>query len=230
MLKEPGMVRSGREGVNRSGPVLSAADRLLVGFDKALRAVAAGQSLAQRPSPAADMPEPELQEAERTMAARLMRVNHTGEVCAQALYHGQALAARSEAVRQRMEEAGEEEGDHLAWCAERTAELGGRPSVLNPLWYGASLATGLAWALAGDRWSLGFLSETERQVEGHLDHHLARLPRADSRSRAILSVMKEDEARHGRGARQAGGKTLPAPVRGLMHLQGKLMTTLAYWV
>lgn len=232
------MVRSGLDTVNRNaaGDAAAAArpssplDRLILGIDRALRAVVAGETLALRPSPGAELPEAALEPAERAMAARLMRVNHSGEVCAQALYHGQELTARTEETRQRMRHAGEEEGDHLAWCAERTAELGGRPSLLNPFWYGASLVTGVLWGLAGDRWSLGFLSETERQVEGHLDHHLHRLPRADARSRAILTVMKEDEIRHGEGARQAGGAELPAPLRALMHLQGRVMTTVAYWV
>lgn len=228
------MVESDPDTVNPSpGPGRRSADPLeglILALDRALRAVAAGATPAHRPSPAAGLPEPRLEPPERVTAARLMRVNHAGEVCAQALYHGQELTARSPQVRERMRQAAEEEGDHLAWCAERTAELGGRPSLLNPLWYGASLLTGVLWGLAGDRWSLGFLSETERQVEGHLDHHLERLPRADTRSRAILSVMKEDEARHGQEAREAGGAELPAPLRRLMHLQGRLMTTLAYWV
>jgi 3-demethoxyubiquinol 3-hydroxylase len=163
-------------------------------------------------------------------AAGLMRVNHAGEVAAQALYHGQALVARDQGVREFMLQAAREEGDHLAWCAERLRALQSRPSVLNPLWFAGSLAIGALAGLAGDRISLGFLSETERQVEGHLDEHLERLPPEDAASRAILEQMKADEIRHGAHARERGAATLPAPARALMRLTAKAMTTSAYWI
>lgn len=208
----------------------SALDTFICTFDKALRAVAGDAAAPRRPSPAAALPEPELAPVERTTSARLMRVNLSGEVCAQALYHGQALMARSATVRRQLEAAGEEEGDHLAWCAARTRELGGRRSLLDPLWYAGAFLTGVAFASAGDRWSLGFLVETERQVEGHLEHHLERLPRGDARSRALLRVMKDDEARHGAEADAAGALPLPAPLTALMQAQARVMTTVAYFL
>jgi ubiquinone biosynthesis monooxygenase Coq7 len=159
-----------------------------------------------------------------------MRVNHAGEIAAQALYHGQALAARSEVTRQILLNAAREESDHLAWCETRLKELDSRPSLLNPLWYGGSFVIGAVAALLGDRTSLGFVVETERQVEGHLDQHLDRLPSGDARSRAILRVMRTDEIGHGAAARSAGASELPAPVRALMRQTARVMTATAYWI
>jgi ubiquinone biosynthesis monooxygenase Coq7 len=159
-----------------------------------------------------------------------MRVNHTGEVAAQALYHGQAFVARNEATREMLLRAGREETDHLAWCESRLSELQSRTSFLNPLWYAGSFAIGALAATFGDRISLGFVSETERQVEGHLDSHLARLPAKDLRSRAIVEAMRADEIAHGAAARTAGGAELPAPARALMKHTARVMTHTAYWI
>lgn len=178
-----------------------------------------------------DAPPPtSLTEIEKRESAALMRVNHAGEIAAQALYHGQALVARSAATRQLLLKAADEETDHLAWCETRLKELESRPSLLNPLWYAGSFAIGAAAALLGDRTSLGFVVETERQVEGHLDEHLARLPRDDARSRAILQTMRTDEIAHGLSAKAAGGVELPSPVRFLMRNTARLMTSAAYWI
>jgi ubiquinone biosynthesis monooxygenase Coq7 len=171
-----------------------------------------------------------LSDAERRESAALMRVNHAGEVAAQALYHGQALVSRSAATRNMLLKAAREEADHLAWCETRLKELGSRPSLLNPLWYFGSFAIGAFAAATGDRTSLGFVVETERQVEGHLDEHLARLPSGDTRSRAILNVMRMDEIGHGAAAKSAGAAELPAPVRVLMRHAARVMTTAAYWI
>jgi len=157
-----------------------------------------------------------------------MRVNHAGEVAAQGLYHGQALTARRAEIRETMRRAAREEGDHLAWCRDRLTELGAAPSVLNPLWYAGSFLIGAVAGAAGDRWSLGFMAETERQVEGHLNDHLGRLPAGGERSRAILEQMKTDEIEHGRTALEAGGAELPGPIRALMRLTSKVMTRTAY--
>ena len=173
---------------------------------------------------------PSLSEAEKRDSAGLMRVNHAGEIAAQALYHGQALVARSAATRALLLKAAHEETDHLAWCETRLKELDSRPSLLNPLWYAGSFAIGAAAALLGDRMSLGFVVETERQVEGHLDEHLARLPQDDTRSRAILQTMRTDEIAHGVSAKAAGGAELPSPVRFLMRNTARLMTSTAYWI
>jgi ubiquinone biosynthesis monooxygenase Coq7 len=159
-----------------------------------------------------------------------MRVNHAGEVAAQALYHGQALLAREGPTREFLLQAAREESDHLAWCDARLAELGSRPSLLNPLWYAGSFAIGALAASFGDRASLGFVAETERQVEGHLDDHLARLPREDARSRAVLEAMRRDESGHGTRARDAGGAALPLPVREAMRATARLMTRASYWI
>jgi ubiquinone biosynthesis monooxygenase Coq7 len=171
-----------------------------------------------------------LSDIEKRESAALMRVNHAGEIAAQALYHGQALVARSAATRQLLLKAADEETDHLAWCETRLKELESRPSLLNPLWYAGSFAIGAAAALLGDRTSLGFVVETERQVEGHLDEHLARLPPDDARSRAILQTMRTDEIAHGLSAKAAGGVELPSPVRFLMRNTARLMTSAAYWI
>lgn len=171
-----------------------------------------------------------LADSERRRSAALMRVNHAGEIAAQALYHGQALVARSEATRELLLKAAREETDHLAWCETRLKELDSRPSLLNPLWYAGSFAIGALAALMGDRTSLGFVVETERQVEGHLDEHLARLPPDDTRSRAVLETMRTDEIAHGLNAKAAGGAELPSPVRALMRTTARVMTSTAYWI
>jgi ubiquinone biosynthesis monooxygenase Coq7 len=169
-------------------------------------------------------------DAERQESARLMRVNHVGEVCAQALYQSQAVTARSNRVRQTMVQAAAEESDHLNWCEGRLRELGGRKSLLNSLWYAGAFAIGSAAGLAGDRWNLGFLEETEKRVEGHLASHLDRLPASDTRSRAVVEVMKQDEHRHACSARAAGALDLPQPVKRLMQAASRVMTTAAYWL
>ncbi len=203
-------------------------DRFLIEVDRGLRTVFGSPPPTGRADPAAAIPEAELSDDERRHAAGLMRVNHAGEVAAQALYQGQALTARLPGVRDRMERAAAEENDHLLWCERRIDELDGRTSLLNPLWYTGSLAIGALAGWAGDKWSLGFIVETERQVVRHLDDHLERLPAADTRSRAILAQMKDDEQHHATSALDAGGAPLPAPVRALMALTSKVMTTTAY--
>ena len=208
---------------------LSPLDRLLEQVDLGLRATI-GRPHAQRPSPAGDLDGHLADEAQRRHVAGLIRVDHAGEVAAQGLYHGQALTARRPEIREAMEQAAQEEGDHLAWCRDRLEELGDRPSLLNPLWYAGSVLIGAIAGAAGDRWSLGFMAETERQVEGHLDDHLARLPAGDARSRAILEQMKADEIGHARSAMAAGGRDLPGPVRRLMTLTSRVMTGAAYRV
>lgn len=203
-------------------------DRLILNFDQALRTVAGRPLVTDRPNPADARAETDLSEAEREESARLMRINHAGEVAAQALYQGQALTARLEEVRGRMELAAREENDHLEWCEQRVRELGGRTSLLNPFWYLGSFAIGATAGAVGDKWSLGFVAETENQVIRHLEEHLRRISPRDDKSRAILEQMKEDEAHHGATAKNAGGADLPAPVRGLMQLMSKVMTTTAY--
>ncbi|MDH5835420.1 2-polyprenyl-3-methyl-6-methoxy-1,4-benzoquinone monooxygenase [Luteimonas kalidii] len=202
-------------------------DRLLVEAQRALETVL-GQPVAQRANPAGDTPLPDLDPAERRHAAGLMRINHVGEVCAQGLYFGQAAVAREPATREHLLEAAQEETDHLAWCADRLHELDSRPSVFNPLWYGGSYALGVLAGLRGDGWNLGFVVETERQVEAHLDEHLQTLPGADQRSREILRQMKADEARHADNAELAGARILPQPIPTLMATASKLMKTVAY--
>ena len=202
-------------------------DQLIIGFDKALRTVFANAHTV-RPTPGEQLPEAELSDEEKRHAAALMRVNHCGEICAQALYQGQALTSRDPAIREALRRASDEEVDHLAWTEARLHELGGRTSLLDPLWYLGSLAIGVAAGVAGDDWNLGFLAETERQVERHLEGHLQALLQADRRSRAILEQMKEDEAGHARLAESLGARPLPAPIRGAMRLASRVMTTLAY--
>lgn len=202
-------------------------DALIVEFDRALRTVACVLP-AHRPRPDAGLPEAELTPPERADAAALMRVNHVGEICAQALYQGQALTARDPSVRDSLRQAAAEEEDHLAWSADRIHELGGRTSLLGPLWYGASLALGAAAGLAGDRWNLAFLAETERQVAAHLDGHLSRLPAQDARSRAMVGAMRDDEARHRETAIALGAAELPAPVKDAMRAAARVMTGVAY--
>lgn len=206
---------------------LSPLDRLLAGLERALETVA-GAPEAARPSPADAFDEADMDDAERRHAAGLMRINHTGEVCAQALYDGQAALARSEANRAHLQHAADEETDHLAWCADRLKELDSRPSLLNPLWYAGSYVIGAVAALAGDPVSLGFVVETENQVEAHLEEHLDKLPPQDERSRAVLSQMQADEVRHAHDARVRGGIDLPFPIPGLMQISSMVMKTVAY--
>jgi ubiquinone biosynthesis monooxygenase Coq7 len=207
---------------------LSRFDRALVEIERALGTIFEPAPVAVRPSPAANVDEMPLDDAARKHAAGLMRVNHVGEVCAQALYFGQAATARDERQRARMLEAAAEETDHLAWCGERLRELDSRASLFNPLWYAGAYAIGAAAGIVGDRLSLGFVVETERQVEAHLGEHLEKLPADDARSRAIVRVMKEDEARHASNALAAGAETLPDPVPALMRFASKVMKTVAY--
>ena len=205
-------------------------DRLLVNFDQAVRTLFGRPQTTERPDPAEGLPETELSDRERKHIARLMRINHTGEVCAQGLYQGQALTAKQAETRERMARSAQEENDHLAWCERRIEQLGDRKSLLNPLWYAGSFAIGAAAGFAGDKWSLGFVVETERQVEAHLDGHLAAVPHDDARTRAILGQMKEDEIHHAEVAQNAGGVDLPAPVKLAMKLTSKVMTSAVYWV
>jgi len=204
-------------------------ERLIGEFDRALRAVA-GVVRATRPSPSEGIAEHDLEADTRRHAAALMRVNHVGEVCAQALYHGQSLTARNAGMREALERAAKEEEDHLAWSAQRIRELGGRASLLNPLWYMGSFALGAAAGALGDRWNLAFLAETERQVEEHLTGHLEALPAEDERTRAVVEAMRADEARHRNMAVELGAAELPRPVRLAMRLASKVMTTIAYRV
>lgn len=204
-------------------------DQLIATFDLGLRTVFATPH-ASRPYPAAAAPEADLSEAEKAHAAALMRVNHVGEVCAQALYAGQALTAKNENVRGELEQAAREETDHLAWCEQRITELGGRKSLLNPLWFGGAFGIGVVAGLLGDKWNLGFLAETERQVEAHLDGHLHKLPEADARSRAIVEQMKTDEIKHAQTAVDHGGAPLPTPVKMAMRFAADVMRQTASWV
>jgi ubiquinone biosynthesis monooxygenase Coq7 len=201
-------------------------DRVIDAVDQGLKTLT-GHAASTRESPAHDAPEPTLDDRDRQRSIALMRVNHAGEVAAQALYHGQSLLARSERTRAQLRQAADEERDHLAWCAQRLRELGGRGSLLGPAWYAGSAAIGLLAACAGDRFSLGFVAETERQVEAHLDDHLARLPESDTRSRLILERMREEEARHGAAARLGGGAALPTAARRLMAFGGGLLRRIA---
>jgi 3-demethoxyubiquinol 3-hydroxylase len=202
-------------------------DTLIIGFDRALRTLS-GTATPARPVPGAKLPETVLEPHERRQAAGLMRVNHTGEVCAQALYSAQALVARDPEIRARYDRAAREEEDHLAWTQTRLAEMGDRPSLLNPLWYAGSFAIGLVAGVAGDRANLGFVVETERQVEEHLTSHMDRLPQNDAKSRAIVEQMRDDEARHGAMAIEAGALPLPYPVRRAMRAAADVMRAVAY--
>lgn len=209
---------------------LSPADRFIQAADNLLRTLNPSASSSQRDSPAAGADEGELTPSDRRHAAGLMRVNHTGEVCAQALYRGQAATARLSEVREEMEHAAQEEIDHLVWCEQRLAELDSHTSRLNPVWYGASFLLGAAAGIAGDRWSLGFVAATEERVCEHLSDHLERLPVQDKRSRRIVEQMLEDERRHGEQALAAGGTEFPAPVKQTMGAVSKLMTSTSYRV
>ena len=207
---------------------LSIADQLLANADKALRTLAPGKVSHQRPSPAQHACEAQLSDDERRHAAGLMRVNHAGEVCAQALYQGQALTAKLPKVRQEMEQAADEEVDHLAWCQERIDHLGSHTSLLNPLWYGMSFGIGAVAGLIGDKVSLGFVAATEEQVCKHLESHLETLPAQDEKSRAVVKAMLDDEAKHAHMALESGGTRFPSPVKGLMSLVSKAMTKSSY--
>ncbi|WP_288129320.1 2-polyprenyl-3-methyl-6-methoxy-1,4-benzoquinone monooxygenase [Microbulbifer sp.] len=207
---------------------LTGLDRLLLQADRALRTLSPGSPCHERPSPAKAAGEAELSDKERRHAAGLMRVNHSGEVCAQALYQGQALTAKLPQVRSEMEHAADEEIDHLAWCEQRLQELDSRPSLLNPLWYGLSFGIGAAAGKVSDKVSLGFVAATEEQVCKHLESHLQKLPEQDEKSRAVVEQMLVDEAKHQHAALDAGGARFPAPVKGLMTLVSKAMTSVSY--
>lgn len=204
-------------------------DELIVEFDKGLRTLFA-PARTLRPLPGKSLAEAEMSGEEKRRAAALMRVNHSGEVCAQALYQGQALTARQPAIQRALAQAAIEETEHLNWCESRITELGGRTSLLNPAWYAGSLAIGALAGALGDKWNLGFLAETEHQVVRHLDGHLQRLPAQDDKSRAVIGQMKEDEAQHATTALEHGAAELPAPVKWAMKLSAKVMTRTAYWV
>ena len=210
-------------------PRLPSLDELIVAFDKGLRTVfAPAQSL--RSTPGDSLPEGGLTEAQKAHAAALMRVNHTGEICAQALYQGQALTARNPQARAALEQAAREETEHLAWTEQRVEALGGRKSLLNPVFYAGSFALGALAGLAGDRWNLGFLAETERQVVAHLEGHLRQLPEEDRKSRAVVEQMRQDEARHATSAISHGGAELLEPARAAMRCSSKVMTETAFWI
>ncbi len=204
-------------------------DKAIIEFDKALRAVFA-RGAGARAVPGQALPEAALTEQEKRHAAALMRVNHCGEICAQALYQGQAISSSNPVIRQSLRQAAAEEGDHLAWTEYRLAELGGRKSLLNPLWYGGALAIGVIAGRAGDTWNLGFLAETERQVEAHLQGHLVKLPESDRKTRAIVEAMKADEIGHAETAIRLGARDLPTVVKQAMRLASGVMTHTAYWV
>lgn len=209
---------------------LNRIDQFITQADAALRAVSGSVRSAARPSPARDVDDSDLSSNERAQAARLMRVNHCGEVCAQALYSGQALTARTSRVSGAMREAAEEETDHLAWCEERIAQLDSHVSYLNPFWYAASFATGVVTGLLGDKVNLGFVAATEEEVCRHLDDHLQKLPAQDEKSRKILAQMREDEYKHETSALEAGGARFPRPVKQVMQLTSRLMTRSSYWI
>ena len=205
-------------------------DHILMNVDTGMRTVLGQPLLTERPNPGESHPEAPMSDAERDLVGRLMRINHAGEVSAQGLYQGQALTAKLPEVRDKMERAALEENDHLEWCEQRAKEMGTHVSWLNPFWYLGSLAIGAAAGLAGDKWSLGFVVETEHQVCRHLDEHLSLLPPGDQKTRAILEQMKEDEMHHADIAQAAGGAAFPEPVKKLMRLSAKVMTKTAFWI
>lgn len=221
------MLRYSRQHDFTGTSALSPLDSLLIAADGALRTLS-GASHASRPFPSAPDTAPALDAGERRLSGALMRVNHVGEVCAQALYSAQGLSTRDPRLQQQFEEAAREETDHLAWTQRRLNELGARPSLLNPLWYAGAFGIGLLAGRAGDKVSLGFVVETERQVEQHLEEHLTRLPLNDTASRAVVRKMKADEARHGAAAQDAGAAALPAPVRWVMRRVAQVMTFTAH--
>ncbi len=208
----------------------STVDKFIMGVDQALVTVFGTSQTTGREYPAVGKSDEQLTEVDKQEAARLMRVNHVGEVCAQALYQSQAMTARNSAIRDKMQQSSLEENDHLDWCEKRIGELGGRTSLLNPLWYAGSFAIGTVAGIAGDRWNLGFVAETEKQVVRHLEDHLQRLSPEDQRSRAIVKQMKIDEGEHATAAIVAGGSALPESVQRCMQRMSKVMTNIAYWI
>ncbi len=208
---------------------MSFADQFILQFDTALRTVFA-PAQARRESPGQAAMETPTAPDEKTQSVRLMRINHTGEVCAQALYQGQVLTARNPEIRAALASAASEEQDHLAWCEERLNELGGRKSLLNPLMYGGSFALGALSGLLGDRWNMAFLAETERQVEGHLGDHLDKLPASDAKSRAVLAQMRQDEAAHSVTAQSHGAAEMPEPIKVAMRVGSRVMKSTTYWI
>ena len=209
---------------------LSLIDRVVNELDKGIRTAFGPSPRAERANPASGIEETELTRSDRDLASRFMRINHAGEICAQGLYQGQALTARLPQVREKMEEAAEEENDHIAWTADRIRELGSHTSYLNPLWYAGSFSLGALAGLIGDRWSLGFVAETEKQVVKHLDGHLGQLSPEDKKSRAILEQMKIDEGKHATTAISAGAASFPKPVQKAMKFMSKVFTNTAYWI
>ena len=205
-------------------------DRLLMLLDKGISTVFGAPLVTERNNPSDNTEETELTTEEKKLAGRLMRINHAGEVAAQGLYQGQALTAKLPDVREKMERAALEENDHLVWCKQRTNELGTHTSLLDPLWFSGSAAIGAIAGIIGDKWSLGFVAETEHQVVKHLNEHLAKLPEQDNRSKAILEQMREDEGLHATTAIEAGAEKLPTPVKKLMSLTSKVMTRTSYWI
>ena len=209
---------------------LTPLDKLLSGLTTALKTVAAPAGRPARPNPAEGVAETDLTDVQKSHAAGLMRVNHAGEIAAQGLYQGHAAVARNKAIEEQMQHAADEEFDHLAWCEQRLTELNSQPSRLSPLWDAGSFVIGAASGVLGDRWSLGFIAETENQVCEHLTSHLDSLPDDDSRSRAIVEQMRDEEAEHGENARDAGAADLPEPIHRLMRVTARIMTRSAYWV
>jgi len=209
---------------------LSPLDQFLVQFDQGIRTLFGKPQVTERKNPALSTEENELSPSEKKLSARLMRINHAGEIAAQALYQGQALTARNEKVKTQMKRSALEENDHLDWCHTRLQELDSHTSLANPAWYFGSLIIGAAAGAAGDKWSLGFVVETEKQVQQHLQNHLDRLPKADQKSQRILQQMEQDEAHHADIAHNAGGAPLPKPIKLLMKASSKVMTKTAYWV
>lgn len=205
-------------------------DQFIHEFDTGLRSIFGQPKTTERSNPGSTIKDPELEDSERELSARLMRINHTGEVCAQALYQGQALTARNKEIKNHLQRSAMEENDHLDWCQGRIKELGSHTSLLNPLFYTGSLAIGALAGIAGDRWSLGFVIETEHQVEEHLNSHLDEISRKDDKSRAIITQMRDDEIEHADKALHAGGKALPEPVKKLMTLSSKVMTKTVYHI
>lgn len=205
-------------------------DKLLAGLNSALTTVARPANRATRPNPASDIAETKLTDKEKAHAAGLMRVNHAGEVAAQGLYQGHGAVSRDPEIADQMREAADEELDHLGWCEQRLDELGSRPSILSPIWYSGAFVIGAASGALGDRWSLGFVEETEHQVSEHLTGHLKTLPRSDQRSRAIVEQMRDEEEQHGANAKDAGAAQLPRPVKAIMRATAKIMTRAAYWM
>lgn len=209
---------------------LSPIDLFIGQVDQGLKTVFGKPDITDRPDPAKSVEEGELSEADKKLSARLMRINHSGEIAAQALYQGQALTAKDDAIKQQMQHSAQEEYDHLDWCEKRVKTLDSHTSYLNPLWYTGSLAIGALAGAIGDKWSLGFVVETEKQVGHHLQEHMQRLPKNDHKSRAVLEQMDIDEAEHANKAQAAGAAELPPPVKGLMKLTSKVMTKTAYWL